>query len=92
MVSLEFAGSPKNFEFLTKDLFEGKKVVVGCVSTKPRVEDVEMIKRVVDRALDFSSEIILSSDCGFAKTPRDIVIRKMMNMVRVSKEIDFPTT
>jgi methionine synthase II (cobalamin-independent) len=85
MVSLEFSGSPKNFDFLTKDLFEGKKVVVGCVSTKPRVEDVEMIKRVVDRALDFFPEIILSSDCGFAKTPKDVVIHKMENMVKVSK-------
>jgi len=84
MVSLEFAGSPKNFDFLTKDLFKGKKVVVGCVSTKPQVEDVEMIKRVVDRALDFFSEILLSSDCGFAKTPKDIVIHKMENMVKVS--------
>lgn len=81
MVSLEFAGFPKNFDFLTKDLFEGKKVVVGCVSTKPRVEDVEMIKRVVDRALDFFSDIILSSDCGFAKTPKDVVIHNMENMV-----------
>ena len=89
MVSLEFAGFPKNFDFLTKDLFEGKKVVVGCVSTKPRVEDVEMIKRVVNRALDFFSDIILSSDCGFAKTPKDVVIHKMTNMVEVSKESDF---
>jgi methionine synthase II (cobalamin-independent) len=45
-------------------------VVVGCVSTKPQIEDIEMIKRVVDRALNFFSEIILSSDCGFAKNTK----------------------
>ncbi len=85
MVSVEFAGFQKNFEFLTKDVFEGKKAVVGCVSTKPLVEDIEMIKSVVDMALDFfGSEIMLSSDCGFAKTPKDVVIHKMKNMVRVS--------
>ncbi|MHC1611548.1 MAG: uroporphyrinogen decarboxylase family protein [Candidatus Methanospirareceae archaeon] len=84
MVSLEFAGTQKNFDLLTEDLFEGKRVVVGCVSTKPVVEDVGMIRSVVDRALALFPGIILSSDCGFAKTPQDIVIRKMRNMIRVS--------
>lgn len=86
MISLEFTGMPKNFDILTPDLFEGKKIVLGCISTKPEVEDVEEIKEIVKRGVDlFGSEILqmLSSDCGFANTPRDIVIHKMENMVRV---------
>jgi 5-methyltetrahydropteroyltriglutamate--homocysteine methyltransferase len=70
MISLEFAGLPKNFEVLTPDLFSGK--------------------RVFERGVElFGSEIMLSSDCGFAKTPRDIAIRKMKNMVEVSKFVAF---
>jgi 5-methyltetrahydropteroyltriglutamate--homocysteine methyltransferase len=86
MISLEFAGLLKNFDILTPDLFIGKKIVLGCISTKPEVEDVEEIKEIVKRGADlFGPEIILSSDCGFAKTPREVVIRKMKNMVTVSK-------
>ena len=87
MVSLEFAGLPKNFEVLTSDLFRDKTVVLGCVSTKPAVESEEEIKRVIKRGVAlFPGKLMLSSDCGFAKTPREIVIRKMDNMVAVSKE------
>jgi len=90
MISFEFAGLPKNFEVLTPDLFSGKKIVLGCISTKSEVEHIKGIKEVVERGVDlFGSEIMLSSDCGFAKTPRDIAIRKMKNMVGVSKEILF---
>jgi 5-methyltetrahydropteroyltriglutamate--homocysteine methyltransferase len=86
MMSLEFAGFPKNFDVLTPDLFRGKKVVLGCVSTKPAVEEIEEIKMIVKRGVDlFGGDFMLSSDCGFAKTPRDVVIRKMANMVEVSK-------
>jgi len=92
MMSFEFAGLPKNFDVLTPDLFSGKKVVLGCLSTKSEVEHIEEIKRVVECGVDlFGPEIMLSSDCGFAKTPRDIAIRKMKNMVGVSKEILFQT-
>ena len=87
MISLEFAGSPKNFDILTPDLLRGKKIVLGCISTKPEVENIKEIKMVVKRGVDlFSKDIVLSSDCGFAKTPREVVIRKMENMVKVSKE------
>jgi methionine synthase II (cobalamin-independent) len=90
MMSLEFAGLPKNFDLLTPDLFGGKLIVLGCISTKPEVEDVEEIKGIVKRGVDlFGSKIILSSDCGFTKTPKDVVIRKMRNMVRVAREFDF---
>lgn len=86
MISLELAGLPKNFDLLTPDLFKGKKVVLGCISTKPEVENREDIRKVVERGVDlFPGDIVLSSDCGFAKTPRGVVIRKMDKMVEVSK-------
>ncbi len=87
MMSFEFAGLPKNFDVLTPDLFRGKTVVLGCSSTQPLVEDVEELKKIVKRGVEFfGNDIMLSSDCGFAKTPREVVMRKMGHMVKVSKE------
>lgn len=95
-LSHQFYDSPENIMVYTpKDLRDNNKILsVGCVSsTKPRVESVEEILKLMIKFKGYGDCLIFTPDCGFRNLIVDgsrergyeIAIRKLRNMVEATK-------
>ncbi len=77
----EFASNPHLY-----DVYEGldlaKKISVGVVTTKDRVEDITEIKDNINRAYDtFGPKTMVDPDCGLRNLEEEKARKKLENMV-----------
>ncbi len=86
MVSIEDAHCHSDLSFLK--YFKKTKVILGCIDiSSSKIESVEDIRSRVMKALKYvdGDNLILAPDCGLGMLPKDILIRKIKNMVAASK-------
>jgi 5-methyltetrahydropteroyltriglutamate--homocysteine methyltransferase len=94
VLSFAFKDSVSNFDTVERRLLEdySKKLGVGCVSSSEnKVEDLDTIRGVVQRALDvYGADNIawIHPDCGLRSLERESVRSKLKNMVLVLKDME----
>ena len=85
-ISIEDAHCNLDLSFLQK--FKNKKVVLGTIAiAKSRIETVEEIKLRIEEALKYigKDRLIIAPDCGLGYLPKDILYKKIKNMITACK-------
>ncbi len=84
-VSLEDAHCHLDLSFI--EIFKNTKVILGCIDiSNSRIESVNEIRERINEALKYTSHknLIIGPDCGLGMLPKDILIKKVKNMVKAS--------
>ena len=85
-ISIEDAHRHLDLSFLKR--FKNKKIVLGTISiAKSKIETVDEIKSRIQEALKFidKDRLIIAPDCGLGYLPRDILYKKLTNMMEAIK-------
>lgn len=77
----EFAANPHLYD-VYDNLSFSQRIAPGVVTTEERVEDVEVIKGRIERAVEsFGTKILIDPDCGLRNLQKDEAYKKLKNMV-----------
>ncbi len=77
----EFAAN-ENLYDVYSDLDMDKRLAVGVVTTEPELEDVEVIKKRIERAYEnFGAKTMLDPDCGLRNLEEKTAYKKLENIV-----------
>ncbi len=78
----EFAENPGLYDVYS-ELDFNHRLAVGVVTTKTPVEDVDTIKKRIEKAVDiFGTKTMIDPDCGLRNLPEKAAFEKLKNMVK----------
>jgi 5-methyltetrahydropteroyltriglutamate--homocysteine methyltransferase len=86
----EFARSPENLPLFREVEIGTKMIGFGCIdSSRPEVEEVDLIRTRIERALTvFAPEqLLIDPDCGLRMLSRESAFSKLSRMVEAVRQV-----
>jgi 5-methyltetrahydropteroyltriglutamate--homocysteine methyltransferase len=90
ILDAEFARSPENLALFREVDLGAKMIGFGCVdSSRPEVEEMDLIRTRIERALTvFAPEqLLIDPDCGLRMLSRESAFGKLSRMVEAVRHI-----